>query len=120
MSSESTIAIPELDSDGVLWLETEASGLLSEASAVILCRDLDAVEDILKMEESVLLRQMPHEEIESLIVEIGMVLQYAASMNAQSIAAGTGWPNHPQFRPKLFLGFSCIAECTIKMIISGA
>lgn len=79
LEGESTIKIPELKSDGVLWLETEAGGLLSEAAAVVLCRDKNVVEDLQKMEESALLRQMPNGELENLLVDIGMVLQYVAA-----------------------------------------
>ena len=82
--------IPDLDSDGVLWLETEAGGLLSDPSAVILCRDLDVVEDIQRMEDSVLLRQMPHQEVEYLLVDIGMLLQYVASTDADNNAPPVG------------------------------
>ena len=68
----------------MLWLETERQGLLSEATAIVLCQDLDVVADVRSMDNSILLRQMPRDEVESLLVDIGMVLQYAAFTEKQS------------------------------------
>lgn len=64
--------------EGILWVETELAGVLSEPRALVLTANADIAEEIQSLPESGSNQGMSEEDMDSLIVDIGMVLQYAS------------------------------------------
>lgn len=61
-----------------MWLETECAGVVSEPLPLVLVSDLDIAEEIESMREPSTGQDLQELAVDSLLVDIGMTLQYAA------------------------------------------
>ena len=71
------LQVPRISREGVLWLESECAGIVSEATPVVLTADMDIVEEIQSLGESETCQEMQESAVCSLLIDIGMTLQYA-------------------------------------------
>ena len=83
------MSLPEVQMEGVLWLETESAGVISEACVRVLTVDPDIAEEVQRVADSETLRDLPWPEIDSLLVDIGMVLQFSRHLMGGSEAPKT-------------------------------
>lgn len=71
------LQIPRSRTEGVLWLETECNGIVSEAVPLVLTLDLDIAEEIQGFRELPNCQNIPELELHNFLTDIGMTLQYA-------------------------------------------
>lgn len=64
----------------MLWLESECSGILSGALPLVLTGDADVAEEVAGVGRSEGCLAMPEGEVRSMLVDIGMSLQYASHL----------------------------------------
>ena len=87
------LQVPRVSREGVLWLESECAGIVSEATPLVMTTDLDIVEEIQSLGESETCKEMQDSAVCSLLVDIGMTLQYAQHLigpKASQAEKGTG------------------------------
>ena len=98
-ASEMRLQVPRVSTEGVLWLESECAGIVSDATPVVLVADMDLVEEIQSLGESETCQEMQESAVCSLLVDIGMTLQYAQHLSDPSAGqtqetTGKGLPSY--------------------------
>lgn len=71
------LQVPKAKKEGVLWLESECAGIVSEATPLVMTANPDIAEEIQSLGESETSQEMHEAAVSSLLVDIGMTLQYA-------------------------------------------
>ena len=89
---EVEIAVPPGALEGVLWLETESFGILSEPAPVVLTSNADIADEVQSLKDVSVVRKLGVRDVESLVVDIGMVLQYAGHLTATETGTRSGTP----------------------------
>lgn len=76
------IILPEGMGEGVLWLETERGGVLSDPAPVLLTHNPDVAEEVQSLKAAAHAgRSLSGLIVDSLVVDIGMVLQYVGHLS---------------------------------------
>ena len=86
---EVAVSIPRSAGEGLLWLETECAGVLSEPAPLVLTDDLDVAEELQSLKEGATACQvLSVAHTESLLVDVGMTLQYAGYLFGSGASSG--------------------------------
>lgn len=95
------LTLPRTEREGVLWIESECAGILSSSLPLVLTGNADVGEEIAGIWRLENCQHMPEEEVRSILVDIGMALQYASHLEPGSQSLGTSSASPPMPPPPL-------------------
>lgn len=85
---ELAVSIPRGAGEGLLWLETECDGVLSEPAPLVLTDNLDVAEELQSLRDAMACQVLSVAHTESLLVDVGMTLQYAGYLSRSCASSG--------------------------------